>query len=610
MSRPVSGLVALIGAWVFACVVPAFGQAVSTASIAGTVHDESGGVLPGVNVTATQTATGLTRTAVSDQDGDYVIPSLPVGPYRLEFSLQGFRTYVQTGIVLQVNTNPTINATLGLGEIAETIQVQAAAPLVETRNPGIGQVMDNQRVVELPLNGRQTLDLVYLTGMATPSGTLGGARGTSFGSPSTISVAGGLANGATYLLDGGTHNDPFNNAAMPFPFPEALQEFRVETSALPAQYGQHSSSAINAVTKSGTNTVSGSVFEFYRDEALNATNPFASLDADGKRRGDGLNRHQFGGTIGGPLIQRRVFYFAGYQRTRIRRTVPTEFQFAPTAAMLAGDFTAVASPACNSGGAIALRAPFVDNRVDAARLSPASVTLARMFPTPSNECGQVFFDRNDDGDEHIALGRVDFTASNNHSIFGRYQFERLDTPGCYDGTAIMSASQASFHNRVSSFVGGDSLVLGRDIVNSVRLTVNRGDYGKDATPLVDYSDVGIKATPLVPGVMRMTVTGGFSLYGGPALPGQTPTWTYQASDDLNILRGDHQFGVGRISSGLRSPRCRTSLRPATSRSPDRTPAWELPTSCSAVPPRFRRARSPGWTLRAITWGSTPRTAGA
>lgn len=522
----------------------ALAQAVSTASITGSVRDESGGVLPGVTVTATQTATGLTRTAVTDSTGGYTLPSLPVGPYRVEFTLEGFRTYSQTGITLQVNSNPTVNATMGLGQLSETVQVEAAAPLIETRSPGIGQVVDNQRVVELPLNGRQTLDLVFLTGLATPGGNLGGARGATFGSPTTIAVAGGLANGATYILDGGTHNDPFSNAAFPFPFPEALQEFKVETSALPAQYGQHSSSAINAVTKSGTNTLTGNAFEFVRDAALNATNPFAAVGPDGKRRRDGLNRNQFGGTVGGPLVRDRLFFFGGYQRTRIRRVIPTNFAFAPTPAMLAGDFTAFASPACNAGRQVALRAPFVNNRIDPAQLSPASVALARRLPVPSNECGQVFFDRIDNADEHIVVGRLDFSASNNHSIFGRYQVERLDTPGDFNGTALMSSANASFKNRVYSFVAGDTLVFGNNVVNSVRATVNRGNYRKFAADLVDYSDIGIKATPLVPGVLRMAVTGGFSLQGGPALPGETPTWTYQFTDDFSVIRGPHQFGVG------------------------------------------------------------------
>jgi hypothetical protein len=522
----------------------ALGQAVSTASIAGSVRDESGAVLPGVTVTATQTATGLVRTAVTDETGGYTLPSLPVGPYRVEFSLSGFRSYVQSGITLQVNSNPTVNATMALGQLSETVQVEAAAPLIETRNPGIGQVVDNQRVVELPLNGRQTLDLVFLTGLATPGGNLGGARGSTFGAPTTIAVAGGLANGATYILDGGTHNDPFSNAAMPFPFPEALQEFKVETSALPAQYGQHSSSAINAVTKSGTNSTTGNLFEFFRDASMNATNPFAALGPDGKRRDDGLNRHQFGGTLGGAVVSDRLFYFGGYQRTRIRRVIPTAFQFGPTPAMLAGDFTAIASAACNAGRAVPLRAPFVNNRIDPALLSPASVRLARLLPTPANDCGQVFFDRIDDADQHIFVGRLDYSMSNNHTIFGRYQHERLDTPGDYDGVALMSSSNASFVNRTYSFVAGDTLVIGSNIVNSVRATVNRGNYRKTAADLVDYGDVGIRATPLVPGVLRMAVTGGFSLQGGPALPGETPTWTYQFTDDFSVIRGQHQFGLG------------------------------------------------------------------
>ena len=263
----------------------AFGQAVSSASIAGTVRDSSGSVLPGVTVTSTQTDTGLTRVVVSDEAGRYTISNLAVGPYKLEFMLQGFRTFVQTGIVLQVSGSPTINAALELGAVEESVTVEGESPLIETRSVGIGMVVDNQRVLELPLNGRETLDLVYQTGMAVSGGTLGGARGGATStSPGTIAVAGGLANGTTYTLDGATHNDPFNGSSMPLPFPEALQEFKVETSALPAQYGHHSAAAVNAVTKSGTNMVSGTAFEFLRDDALNARDPFASIGADGKPR--------------------------------------------------------------------------------------------------------------------------------------------------------------------------------------------------------------------------------------------------------------------------------------------------------------------------------------
>src|SRR5215468_3692896 len=231
------------------CVV-AFGQAVSTSQITGTVKDQTGAVLPGAEVTATQTDTSAKRTVVSDETGSFILTNLPIGPYRLEVSLPGFRAYVQTGIVLQVGSNPFIPVTLAVGQVSEQVEVAADAALVETRSTGVGQVIDNQRVLELPLNGRQATELIFLSGMATPS--LGAGLNSKVRNyPTTeVVVAGGLSNGMTYLLDGGTHNDTYNNLNLPLPFPDALQEFKVETSALPAQYGHHSAAAINGVTKS------------------------------------------------------------------------------------------------------------------------------------------------------------------------------------------------------------------------------------------------------------------------------------------------------------------------------------------------------------------------
>jgi len=352
-------------------------QSVSTAQINGTVRDQSGGGLPGVTVTVTQTDTGLTRSAVTDETGSYTLQNLPVGPYRFEAELQGFRKFVQTGIVLQVNANPTLNLTMQLGQVAETITVEGTAALVETRNPGIGQVITNQQVVELPLNGRQLTELVFQAGLATGGKATtdapgGNALNTGVRSypNTTIVVAGGLSNGMTYLLDGGTHNDPFNNLNLPLPFPDAMQEFKVETNALPAQYGHHSAAAVNAITKSGTNAFHGDAFEFMRDHRLNATNAFAAIGPDGKRRDDGLRRDQFGGTLGGPVVAGKIFFFGGYQGTRINVTPTSMFQFVPTTAMLAGDFSAFASPACQSGRTIALRPPFVGTSLSPSLYSP------------------------------------------------------------------------------------------------------------------------------------------------------------------------------------------------------------------------------------------------
>src|SRR5215468_8476414 len=331
------------------CVV-AFGQAVSTSQISGTVKDQTGAVLPGAEVTATQIDTGAKRAVVTDETGSYVLASLPIGPYRVEVALPGFRTYVQTGITLQVNSNPAILVVLEVGQVAEQIEVAADAALVETRSTGVGQVIDNQRVLELPLNGRQATELIFLSGMAAPS--LGaGLNSRVRNYPTTeVVIAGGLSNGMTYLLDGATHNDPYNNLNLPLPFPDALQEFKVETSALPAQYGHHSAAAINAVTKSGTNDIHGDLFEFLRNGIFNARNAFAPAK-------DNLKRNQFGGTIGGPVIKDKLFFFVGQQNTIERSTPGQSFGFVPSAAMLRGDFTTFASAQCNTTGKVVLKAP-------------------------------------------------------------------------------------------------------------------------------------------------------------------------------------------------------------------------------------------------------------
>ena len=350
----------------------------STGELAGRVTDESGAVLPGVTVTATQTDTGFSRTVVTDGEGAWVMPNMPTGPYRLEVSLQGFRTYVQTGIVLQVGQTPTLNAELAVGNLEETVSVEAAAPIVDVRSAGISDVVENERIVELPLQGRQVTDLIVLAGAAVQTGT---SDSRSMQGGVSISVAGGLSFGVAYMLDGATHNNPQNNANLPMPFPDALQEFSVATSGLSAQNGVHSGASVNAVTKSGTNALHGNGFEFFRDRRFNAKDPFAAIGPDGKRVDDGLNRNQFGGTLGGPIVRDKLFFFGGYQGTRVRQQPADEIDYVPTAAMLAGDFTAFASPACQ-GRSVTLGAPFVNNRVSPAMFSPAALNLARRLPMP------------------------------------------------------------------------------------------------------------------------------------------------------------------------------------------------------------------------------------
>ena len=239
--------------------------------------------MPGVEITATATDTGVKRTTTTDENGAYTLPNLPIGPYRLEATHPGFRTYVQTGIELLVDSNPVIPVTLGVGDVAQTVEVEANATLVETQKLGVGTVMENQRILDLPLNGRNPTDLISLTPGAVQTGT---SPIWSMNTGVTISVAGGQNYGVYYGLDGAPNINLYDSTNMPLPFPDALQEFKVETSTQNAQTGTHSGAQVNAVTKSGTNSFHGDAFEFFRNGDLNARNFFAASR-------DTLKRNQF-----------------------------------------------------------------------------------------------------------------------------------------------------------------------------------------------------------------------------------------------------------------------------------------------------------------------------
>ena len=518
---------------------PAWAQA--TAELNGRVTDESSAVLPGVTVTATQTATGFTRTVTTDDTGNWVMPSVPTGPYRLEVSLQGFKTYAQTGIVLQVDARTTINASLGVGNLEETVSVEAAAPIVDVRSAGISTVIEQERIVELPLQGRQVTDLIVLAGAAVETGR---PNSRNFQGGVNISVAGGLQFGVAYMLDGAVHNDAQNSGGLPLPFPDALQEFRVATSGLSAQNGMHSGASVNAVTKSGTNALHGNGFEFIRDKRFNATSPFAAIGPDGKRFNDGLKRNQFGGTIGGPIMRDKMFYFAGYQGTQTRQTPPDLIAFVPTPAMLAGDFTAFASPACQ-GRQVTLGGGFVNNRIDPARFSPAALKLASFLPKSTDPCGQITYSNPDDRDEGQYVGRVDYQLGANHSLFGRYMASRDKKPAAYGTTGnVLTTVNPSIDNLAQSLTLGDTKVFGNNTVNSLRFAFNRTAVNRNNDPYFDPPSLGIKASTYVPGSMIVVVTGGFNIAAATATVGIADNNAFQVNDDLTLVRGNHQLAVG------------------------------------------------------------------
>jgi hypothetical protein len=506
----------------------------ATAQINGNVKDQTGAVLPGVEITVTQTQTGISRNAVSDETGSFILPNLAVGPYRFEAALPGFRTYVQTGIVLQVNSSPVISAVLEVGQISEQVEVQANAALVETRNVGVGQVIENERILELPLNGRQVTDLITLSGAAVQ--TVTSVPDRNMPQVTAMSVAGGLSTGTVYVLDGAMHNDVYSNYNLPLPFPDALQEFKVETSALSAQYGMYSGASVNSVTKSGTNQLHGDLFEFVRNDLFNARNYFATKNST-------LKRNQFGGTVGGPIRQNKLFFFAGYQGTTVRQDPADSKSFVPTAAMLSGDFSAITAPACNSGRTITLRAPFVNNRVDPARFSPAALNLASKLPKTNDPCGLVTYGVRKPTNERQIVSKLDYQLSDKQSIFGRSVVTLFKQPTPYDQEKnLLNTTVLGFDDRAQSYAFGDTYLLSANTINSFRLAVNRTTIMRAPASFVGPTELGVRNWfDYDPKHITLSATGGFSV-GVPY--GPIRNTSYQASDDFSIIRGSHQLALG------------------------------------------------------------------
>jgi hypothetical protein len=512
-------------------------QAVAGSQVSGIVRDSSGGALPGAEVTITKTDTGLMRTTFTGSDGTYALPNLPVGPYQLKVALQGFTTYVQDGIVLQLNTNPEINVTLALGAVSEQVLVTADAAMVETHTTGVGQVIDQQRLAEIPLNGRLATELIFLSGLATPAPQ--GDLNTNKNFPTvTLSVAGGQANAITYIMDGGTHNDPFNNLNLPTPGPDALQEFKVETSALPARYGHHASSAVNLITKSGTNEFHGNAAEFVRDYHFNARNFFAPTR-------DSLRRNQFASTVGGPIVKNKAFFFGSYQG-KIEHTKPVEtLSFVPTQAMRNGDFTTFASPACNLGRQVTLTGPFVNNTIDPARLNLVAVGFLKYVPVPSDPCGQIRYGIQNNNTEHETLGKVDYNLGTKQTMFVRYMYAVYENPATFDGQNVLTLSRTGQKNQVHSVVYGHNYILSSTVLNSFHFTYNRTLNDRPLPEFFTATDLGSRVYSPLKGYVGVSVNGsGFSIGAGGTNPGYFNSKGFQVADDVDIIRGAHQLSFG------------------------------------------------------------------
>src|SRR5215470_17583723 len=277
----------------------------ATASIAGSIVDASEAAVPGASVVVRNLDTGVERSVNANDLGYYVVPALPAGPYSITVSKTGFQTQTVSQIVLVVDQNATMNVSLKVGAVSEAVNVVGDAAIVDTRTATLNTVINQKQIGELPLNGRNVLQLMQLT-----PGKLGGAgsfnQSAARAETLQVSASGGRGNSTTFVLDGGLHEDPYTEVANVAPNPDAIQEFSFQTNNYSAKFSGRGGGVVNMVTRSGTNELHGSLYEYVRNAAMNARNFFAVTD-------DGLKRNQYGLSIGGPVVKNRTFFFFSWQ---------------------------------------------------------------------------------------------------------------------------------------------------------------------------------------------------------------------------------------------------------------------------------------------------------
>jgi Carboxypeptidase regulatory-like domain len=526
-------------AFLFFC-ASSFGQAVVNSGLSGVVTDPSGASVAGAQVGLKQTSTGLTRATQTGADGSYTFPDLPTGNYQIEVKKEGFNDYLQRDIILEVGSSPTVNVGLQVGSVGQKVTVSANSATLETNSNIIGQVVNQQQVVELPLNGRDPMQLLTLTPGAQVNNIGQFNNLLSFPSPYTVAFVGTNPGAGNYILDGGNAGDIQELSAFPMPFPDALQEFKVDLTGVPAQYGMHSSATVNAITRSGSNEFHGTAFEFVRNEIFNARSFYAP-------QRDPLKRNQFGGTIGGPIRKDKLFFFGAYQDTRVRDQ-STSSAFVPTAQELAGDFSTVASTECRPT-AVQLKGPFnAQNMIPSADVIQVAKNIAALLPTsPDPKCGGITFTTRvrTNTDEEVA--KVDYNQSDKNTMFVRYFRDHFDLPP--DFTSPLTLNQSIQNDSYQDVTVGDTYLISNTIVNSLHANLNRAHNVKGVPNLPGIQTpgelgVGGNYYSPFPNFSAIAVSGGFSYISGAnsLVPFADTDW--QIADDVAITHGAHQIAFG------------------------------------------------------------------
>ena len=511
--------------------------------LTGRVTDASDAVVPQAAITVVNQDTGLRRETSTNELGYYMAPLLQPGRYNITVKKDGFRPVTQSEITLTVDQSLRVDIVLEIGRVTETVEVTANVTAVDTQSATLREVVDERRIRELPLNGRDATQLILLL-----PGVYGTTRDNSglrqAGSGRGIVQAGIASNGArgnmvNYSLDGATHNDTYTNIALAFPNPDALQEFSVQTNNFSAESGRSAGAVVNAVTRSGTNRFHGSLFEFHRNSALNARNFFAT-------RADGLKRHQFGGTVGGPIWQNKAFFFFSHQETR-ERSRPTDRNVVVLSpAQRRGDFSEYRGTLTDTSAG----RPFAGNQIPLSRLNPLSKALIdRMIPLPNGSSNFYNFSVPSRSNMRQTVLKTDYQPSAADTITGRYLYNYYESPPfeLRDSAVELPLPFASGGNRYTpnhNFSIAHTRVFSPSLLNQAQFSVNRRSDILEPIWTIGYKDLGMRnvVTDTPTKNFGLSITGAFSATVSEALKTRPNAWTF--ADTVRWSNGRHEVSMG------------------------------------------------------------------
>lgn len=528
-----------------------------TASLVGTVRDSAGGVIPGAAVTITNLATGIALLIRSDANGDYIATPLRVGTYRAAAEAQGFRRQVFEAISLDVDQNRRVDFELAPGTLQQQVTVSAAPPPLETQSATVGQVVSSRQIQDMPLVGRNFQGLAALVPGAIPASAHSRDSGVDHESGGGVSLSGTRSFDNLFLLDG---VDNSTNAAEMItnvnltasPNLDAIQEFKIQSSTFDAQYGRTVGGVINIVTKTGTNQLHGTAYDYVRNSVFNANS--WQNNRQGTPKGV-RTRNQFGGVIGGPVVRDKTFFFGDYEGIRDVLPPGPQFVIVPDDKMRSGDFSEFLSGStsnpCGSQAfcTFALGPPYVNNVLPSTLLDKAAHGIASFYPEP-NQAGSLVFSKTvrNSFDEERAGGRIDHHFSERDSLFGRYTYDFLIRRSTTWSELLGPTRDILTHGQVLSL--GWNHIFRSDLINEARFGYDRDHpYRNPLAPNRDlYADTGINGIPPVTGMP----TGLLSFNGSPGITGiGNRTGFYQDYgivrdyvDNLTWIKGRHGIHVG------------------------------------------------------------------